>query len=272
MLESCSNRPSIDGNIWHIFCPIFEVAFFEKVWSLAKFVHFQSLDFYCCAGVFGVVSAMNLSHVSACAWVHKCIDTIFDDLKVICEVWHCPRYIMCFAFHGSFLFCDFRGRRNTFGTFLGSWFGLKNDIFQAASLCHKDWQQLSASMFDLEWHFSWQAQWMHHVLHPIGSSAQRLQISCVRLSNMKVVIPLRFASNRLLCAMGWRFPAPRLSNINVVIIFSSITFCIRPVALRTGLAVSCVTTIKHEWRSSIVFCNMTPHHITSHHMLDMCML
>ena len=64
----------------------------------------------------------------------------------------------------------------------------------------------------------------------------------LRLSNMNIVVLLCFSSHRLLRLMSMTFHVLRLSNINVV--NSSLVLCIPLVAPRCVHDASCVATIK----------------------------
>ena len=88
----------------------------------------------------------------------------------------------------------------------------------------------------------------------------------LRLTNMDIVLPLFFASHRLLCAMYWTFHVLRRRQVNVVVplwllcvmdwLFHVLRLSNMNVmfAPRTVLDVPGVATIKNECSSSIAFC------------------
>ena len=85
-------------------------------------------------------------------------------------------------------------------------------------------QPFSSNFFHiLECHFSWQGQYLVMLEGDSDVSAHCESGIMLRLSNMNVVVPLRFASHRLLRLMSITFHVLRLSNMNIVVLlcFSS---------------------------------------------------
>ena len=52
--------------------------------------------------------------------------------------------------------------------------------------------------------------------NPAGCSAN-VDVSCVTVTKLERLVPLRFASDRLIRAMGWTFHVLQLSSMNAII-------------------------------------------------------